>query len=167
MSAFDTVVRLVYLGAAVCFVLGLHLMNAPATARRGNRLSAAGMVAGVAATVALAVHAGSVTVTGWVVLLAGAAVGAGAAYVLKRREREQWDEYDPSRPIKATDQVGNESAVAPADAAFAPTTAKPVTPKATTTTATTPAIGDEKKDQTSSAQHSPTVARMASGTKDS
>jgi hypothetical protein len=102
-------------------------------------------------------------------LLAGAAVGAGAAYVLKRRQREQWDEYDPSRPINAADQVGNDSALAPADAAFAPTTATTattVTPKATST-ATTPSVVDEKKDQTSSSQHSPTVARMASGTKES
>ena len=37
--------------AAACFVLGLHLMNSPATARRGNRLSAGGM------TVAVAGHA--------------------------------------------------------------------------------------------------------------
>jgi hypothetical protein len=95
-------------------------------------------------------------------LLAGAAVGAGAAYVLRRRQREQWDEYDPSRPISAADQVGNESALTPADAAFESTT-----PKTTAAGTTTPGLGDEKKDQTSSSQHSPTVARMASGTKES
>ena len=50
MNTFDTVVRLVYLAAAACFVRGLHLMNAPATARRGNTLSAAGMIAAPAAT---------------------------------------------------------------------------------------------------------------------
>ena len=43
MSAFDTVVHLVYLLCATAFVIGLHLMNAPATARRGNQVSAAGM----------------------------------------------------------------------------------------------------------------------------
>ena len=52
MSVFDTVVRLIYLAAAVGFVLGLHLMNSPATARSGNRLSAAGML--------VAVHRGTV-----------------------------------------------------------------------------------------------------------
>ena len=41
----DTLVRLVYLVAAVGFVLGLHLMRSPATARKGNLLSAAGMAA--------------------------------------------------------------------------------------------------------------------------
>ena len=39
----DTAVRLASLGGAVCFVLGLHLMNSPATARRGNQVSAFGM----------------------------------------------------------------------------------------------------------------------------
>ena len=39
MSAFDWVIQLVYVAAASCFVLGLHLMNTPATARRGNQLS--------------------------------------------------------------------------------------------------------------------------------
>jgi len=28
MSGFDTAVHLVYLGCAVCFVIGLHQMNA-------------------------------------------------------------------------------------------------------------------------------------------
>ena len=78
MSAFDTVVYLIYLAAAVCFVLGLHLMNSPVTARRGNQLSAAGMIAAIAATFAALIHFGTVTITGWIVLLAGMAVGAAA-----------------------------------------------------------------------------------------
>jgi H+-translocating NAD(P) transhydrogenase subunit beta len=36
----NTTTHLVYLAAASCFVLGLHLMTSPATARRGNQLSA-------------------------------------------------------------------------------------------------------------------------------
>ena len=39
MSGFDTVIQLLYVLAASCFVLGLHLMNSPATARRGNQVS--------------------------------------------------------------------------------------------------------------------------------
>ena len=39
-----TIVYLAWLVGAACFVLGLHRMNSPATARNGNRLSAAGMV---------------------------------------------------------------------------------------------------------------------------
>ena len=44
MSDFDTIIHALYLVAAVCFVAGLHLMNSPASARRGNQVSAAGMV---------------------------------------------------------------------------------------------------------------------------
>jgi hypothetical protein len=36
----DTLVRLAQLVGAACFVLGLHLMNSPASARNGNLLSA-------------------------------------------------------------------------------------------------------------------------------
>jgi NAD(P) transhydrogenase subunit beta len=78
MGTFGTVIELVYLAAAVCFVLGLHLMNNPATARHGNFVSGAGMTAAIAATLALIVYDGTVTVTGWIVLLAGALLGAGA-----------------------------------------------------------------------------------------
>jgi NAD(P) transhydrogenase subunit beta len=78
MSAFDWVIQLVYVAAATCFVLGLHLMNTPATARRGNQLSTGGMVAAVAATLAIIIHAGTISVTGWIIMLAGALLGAAA-----------------------------------------------------------------------------------------
>jgi H+-translocating NAD(P) transhydrogenase subunit beta len=78
MSTVDTVIKLIYLAAATCFVLGLHLMNSPATARRGNQLSAAAMAAAVAATIASMIHTGSITPAGWAVLAAGAALGAVA-----------------------------------------------------------------------------------------
>gem|GEM_PF-3917099 len=71
MTGFDTAVDLAYLLAATAFVLGLHLMNSPATARRGNRLSAAGMALAVATTLAVVVHTGDITATGWAVLGAG------------------------------------------------------------------------------------------------
>ena len=38
----------VYLLAAVMFVIGLHLMNSPKTARKGNMVSAIGMIFAVA-----------------------------------------------------------------------------------------------------------------------
>ena len=44
MSGFTGNIQLVYVLAAACFVIGLHLMNSPATARRGNQVSIAGMV---------------------------------------------------------------------------------------------------------------------------
>ena len=78
MNTFDWVTQLLYVASAVCFVLGLHLMNSPASARRGNQVSTAGMALAIATTFALVVHAGTVTATGWIVMLAGALVGAGA-----------------------------------------------------------------------------------------
>ena len=66
-------------------MLGLHLMNSPASARRGNQLSAAGMTAAIAATFAVVIHAGTVTATGWIVLIAGSLVGAAAGLFSARR----------------------------------------------------------------------------------
>lgn len=78
MSTVDIVVRLIYLLAATSFVLGLHLMNSPARARRGNQLSGAGMVAAVIATLVHVIDEGDIHVTGWIVLAAGTAIGAFA-----------------------------------------------------------------------------------------
>jgi NAD(P) transhydrogenase subunit beta len=87
MSAFHTTVRLVYVAAAVCFVLGLHLMNSPVTARRGNRLSALGMAAALAATAALVVDTGGITTGAWIAvgsgLLIGSAVGLHTARTVR------------------------------------------------------------------------------------
>ena len=52
--------HLVYLACATGFVLGLHMMNSPATARRGNQLSAAAMAVAVGTTVVVLARAGSV-----------------------------------------------------------------------------------------------------------
>ncbi|MEU6381912.1 NAD(P)(+) transhydrogenase (Re/Si-specific) subunit beta [Streptomyces sp. NPDC046909] len=71
----DTV-HYVFLAAAACFVLGLHLMNHPRTARRGNTLSAAAMSVAIAATVWLVADEGTITRTGWLVLTTGGLVGA-------------------------------------------------------------------------------------------
>jgi hypothetical protein len=47
--------------------------------------------------------------------LAGTAVGAGAAYLMRRRRAAQWDEYDPNQPIGSTQEAGGAD-----DAAFEP-----------------------------------------------
>jgi NAD(P) transhydrogenase subunit beta len=83
----DTAVRLTYLAAAACFVLGLHLMNSPVRARRGNQLSAAGMAAAVVATLVLVIDAGAITATGWTFLGAGAGAGALAGWYTARTVR--------------------------------------------------------------------------------
>jgi H+-translocating NAD(P) transhydrogenase subunit beta len=84
MSAWDWVTQLLYVAAATCFVLGLHLMNSPATARRGNQVSMAGMALAIGTTFALVIHAGTVTATGWAVMIAGVLVGSGAGLYLAR-----------------------------------------------------------------------------------
>src|SRR5580704_14862621 len=76
-GSFNIVIQLIYLAAASCFVLGLHLMNNPATARRGNQVSTAGMTAAIAVTLAIVIHSGTITATGWAVMIAGALVGSG------------------------------------------------------------------------------------------
>jgi NAD(P) transhydrogenase subunit beta len=76
-GTFNDVIQIIYLAAASCFILGLHLMNNPATARRGNQVSIAGMIAAILATGAIVIHDGLITSTGWIVLLAGILVGSG------------------------------------------------------------------------------------------
>jgi NAD(P) transhydrogenase subunit beta len=77
MNAFTWVSQLIYVGSASCFVLGLHLMNTPATARRGNQLSMGGMVVAVVTTFAIIIHAGLISATGWLVMILGGLIGSG------------------------------------------------------------------------------------------
>jgi NAD(P) transhydrogenase subunit beta len=76
VSGFTGNIQLVYVLAAACFVVGLHLMNSPATARRGNQVSIAGMVIAGVATLILMIHYGTVTATGWIVLISGTLIGS-------------------------------------------------------------------------------------------
>jgi proton-translocating NAD(P)+ transhydrogenase subunit beta len=85
VSGFDTAVHLIYLACASCFVVGLHLMNTPRTARRGNQVSAAGMAVAVLVTVVVLVHDGMITGAAVVVLAAGTAAGGVAGLVAARR----------------------------------------------------------------------------------
>jgi NAD(P) transhydrogenase subunit beta len=74
----QTLVYLAQLGGAVCFVLGLHRMNSPATARDGNLLSAGGMVVAVLATlVSLVTRDGGMDAIAWVIIVVGFLVGGG------------------------------------------------------------------------------------------
>ena len=85
MSNLDTTTHLLYLLSAVCFVLGLHLMNSPATARRGNQVSAAGMTLAILTTVVVLADDKSSTAAALAVLVLGAAVGAIAGAIIARR----------------------------------------------------------------------------------
>ncbi|HXG39433.1 MAG TPA: NAD(P)(+) transhydrogenase (Re/Si-specific) subunit beta [Candidatus Limnocylindrales bacterium] len=85
-ATIETLIRLAYLAAAAAFVVGLHQMNSPATARNGNLLSAGGMTLAVVATAILIATGGvgSVQPTGWPIIVAGTLVGGGAGLWLAR-----------------------------------------------------------------------------------
>jgi NAD(P) transhydrogenase subunit beta len=85
MSAFDSTVALIYLAAATSFVVGLHLMNSPATARRGNAVSATGMAVAILTTGVVLIHDDVISGGSVLVLLAGLLVGAAAGLVGARR----------------------------------------------------------------------------------
>jgi hypothetical protein len=113
--------------------------------------------------------------------LAGVAVGVGAAFMARKRRAAQWDEYDPGRPIEPTTTVtgAEDTAFEPAEASTTSTFTEPATtvvtatadtpaetpsttPTDTTATSDGPMVVPDG-DQTASAQHSPKVAKMASG----
>jgi H+-translocating NAD(P) transhydrogenase subunit beta len=74
----DNGVRLASLFGAVAFVLGLHMMNSPATARRGNQLSAFGMLVAIIAVLVSVADGGTMNATRWLVLICGALIGSAA-----------------------------------------------------------------------------------------
>ena len=80
-----TLVFLAWLVGAAGFVLGLHQMNSPATARAGNRLSAAGMAVAVIATLLwLVLRRGGLSVEAWIIIVGGFVVGGGLGLYLAR-----------------------------------------------------------------------------------
>jgi len=84
MSAFDTLIHILYLLAAASFVLGLHMMTSPATARNGNLLSAVGMAVAVVSTIAVLAHGHVITSLAIIVLTVGL-LGGGLAGLLTAR----------------------------------------------------------------------------------
>jgi NAD(P) transhydrogenase subunit beta len=89
LSGVETAIRLVYLVAAVGFVLGLHFMRSPATARRGNTLSWIGMALAVAVTpfylTSISDKPFHVTTAAWIVVGVGAVVGSAGGLFSARR----------------------------------------------------------------------------------
>jgi NAD(P) transhydrogenase subunit beta len=68
------IVDLAFLVGAACFALGLHLMNSPATARNGNRLSATGMTIAVIAELVFLANQGT-GLGNWAIIIAGIVLG--------------------------------------------------------------------------------------------
>ncbi|MCY7418246.1 MAG: NAD(P)(+) transhydrogenase (Re/Si-specific) subunit beta, partial [Chloroflexi bacterium] len=84
-SALYTIVFFAWLLGAAGFVIGLHQMNSPATARAGNRLSAGGMDVAVLATLIwLALRPGGLKMEAWIIIIAGFLLGGGIGLYLAR-----------------------------------------------------------------------------------
>jgi NAD(P) transhydrogenase subunit beta len=114
MSGLAFVTGLVYLFSATLFVVGLHLMRAPSTARRGNQVSAAGMLVAVVTAVAFSLaHTGG-SAWGWLALVVGAAAG-GVWGVVRARTVQM---TDIPQLVSVFNAVGGGAAVAVAVAAF-------------------------------------------------
>ena len=84
-SVIDIVAWFAYLLAAVLFVVGLHFMNSPKTARRGNQISAVGMVIAVVMAFVHLFVQGFVSSTAVIVLVVGIAIGAVAGVVSAKK----------------------------------------------------------------------------------
>ena len=89
-AAIDTLVFLAWLAGAASFVIGLHRMNSPATARSGNQLSAAGMTLAVLATFLWLftpdnpIHPGGLSAIAIGIILVGFVLGGGFGLWLAR-----------------------------------------------------------------------------------
>jgi NAD(P) transhydrogenase subunit beta len=85
-SVLYTFVFFAWLIGASGFVIGLHQMNSPATARNGNKLSAAGMAVAVISTLVwLALKPGGLSTTAWGIIIVGFLVGGAVGLFLARR----------------------------------------------------------------------------------
>jgi NAD(P) transhydrogenase subunit beta len=75
----EALVRLLYLAAAVLFIVGLKRLQSPETARSGNRISAVGMLLAVAVTLL------DQQILSYGAIAAGLAVGGGLGLWMARR----------------------------------------------------------------------------------
>ncbi|BAP85592.1 NAD(P) transhydrogenase subunit beta [Paucilactobacillus hokkaidonensis JCM 18461] len=84
MSPLMSIISLFYLVSAACYVIGLHMMRTPKTARNGNRLSAVGMFIAVIMTFIVAINKNSATLTGWLLMAVGVIIGVSYGVVKAR-----------------------------------------------------------------------------------
>ena len=75
--------NLAFLIGASLFAIGLHLMNSPASARNGNRISAIGMIIAVASELGFVANGGPGT-GNWLIIFGGLVVGGAAGLWLAR-----------------------------------------------------------------------------------
>lgn len=87
MTALAFASGIAYLLAAVLFVVGLHRMRTPSTARSGNLVSAAGMAITIAVTFFLAISTTGGSAWGWIALGVGLLGGGAFGFVRARTTR--------------------------------------------------------------------------------
>ena len=85
VGGIDIVAWFVYQFSDVMFVVGLHFMNSPKTARKGNLISAFGMVVAVLMAFIVLFAKGFVNVVAVVVLVVGILIGAVAGVVSAKK----------------------------------------------------------------------------------
>ena len=85
VGAIDIAAWFAYLFSAVLFVVGLHFMNSPKTARKGNQISAFGMVVAVLMAFIVLFAKGFVNIVAVVVLVVGILIGAVAGVVSAKK----------------------------------------------------------------------------------
>ena len=85
MNTLDIITWFVYLLSSVMFVMGLHYMNSPKTARTGNRISAAGMVIAVAMAFIHLFVTGFNSALAIVLLVLGILIGSAAGVYSARK----------------------------------------------------------------------------------
>lgn len=75
MSLLQTFASLIYLISAICYVIGVHMMRSPKTARKGNLLSGLGMIMAVVMITIELIAEGKIQIGGWIALIAGLILG--------------------------------------------------------------------------------------------
>jgi NAD(P) transhydrogenase subunit beta len=114
MTPLEFSIGAAYLVSAILFVVGLHLMRAPSTARRGNLVSAGGMVIAVVSTVVTSLLTAGGSPWAWGALILGLAAG-GSFGVIRARVVKM---TDIPQLVSLFNAVGGGAAAAVAIAAF-------------------------------------------------
>ncbi|MDQ3938739.1 MAG: NAD(P)(+) transhydrogenase (Re/Si-specific) subunit beta, partial [Chloroflexota bacterium] len=88
-QTLQTIIHFAYVFAAALFVVGLHQMNSPVTARQGNLISAAGMAIAVVVTAVQLIVLGSPATGGtaglaWPIIIVGTLIGGGLGWYSAR-----------------------------------------------------------------------------------
>lgn len=114
MTGIQFLAGVLYLAAATLFVVGLHQMRAPSTARTGNLISATGMLIAVVTTIVTSLLYGASSWIAWLCLVAGAALGA----VYGARRARTVKMTDIPQLVSIFNAVGGGAAAAVAFASF-------------------------------------------------